>query len=81
VLWVLLGVAVVLVLVGGGLLMTSPTASGWFTCVGGMGGMPCTTPLKPERVLGAALSILGLLLIAASGGWVLGRRSALRRSR
>ncbi|MFP3465592.1 hypothetical protein [Leifsonia sp. SIMBA_070] len=76
--WVLLSAAAVMVLVGGGLLMTSPAPNGWFACVGGMGGMQCVTPLRPERVGGAVLAIVGLLLVAGVGGWVLGLRAGRR---
>ena len=81
VMWVLLGAAVVLVIVGAAVLLFSPVAFGW-TAYAPLSGESFSFsgmyPLTPERAAGAALSILGLLLAVGVIGWVLGRSAGRR---
>ncbi|MEN0085305.1 MAG: hypothetical protein AAGC66_11110 [Leifsonia sp.] len=81
--WVLLGAAIVLILVGAGLLASAPVPStfGWyaysplsdsaFSAAG-------TYAITPERAAGGGIAIVGLLLLVGVLAWVLGRRSGLR---
>ncbi|MFF1633253.1 hypothetical protein [Leifsonia sp. NPDC058248] len=81
VLWVLLAVAVVMVVVGAGVLLFAPASFGTF---GFFSGANATSfdfsgmyPVTLERAAGAACCIAGLLIVAAVLGWIFGRRSAL----
>ena len=82
--WGLLGVAVILLVMGAAVLLFSPVEFGWTAYAPlsdesfSFSGM---YPLTPERAAGGALAILGLLLIAGTGGWMLGRASRPARSR
>lgn len=77
--WVLLGAAVALVAIGGGVLLFAPVSFGW-TAYAPLSGASFSGmyPLTPERAVGAGLAAAGLLLAVAVGGWAVGRRSALR---
>ncbi|GAB3344385.1 hypothetical protein [Modestobacter lapidis] len=86
--WLVLGLGVVLAAAGVGVFWVTNLAPG------GGAGWSAYAPLEPGdpappgagwRVLwtrghlvGAALLVLGLLLLAAVGGWLLGRRSGGR---
>lgn len=82
--WLLVGFAVVLVVIGASVLLLSPATFGW-TLDAPLSGESFSFsgmyPLTPERATGGALAILGLLLIAAIAGWALGRRSDLAQGR
>lgn len=80
--WGLLGAAVILVSVGAGLLLFTPVSFGWFAYAplsGESFSFSGMYPLTPERGAGAGLTVLGMLIVAGVLGWVLGRRSGLRR--
>ena len=81
--WVLLGAAIVLTLVGAGLLISAPVPStfGWYAY------SPLSDPalspagmytITPERAAGASIAVVGLLLLVGVLAWLLGRRSGLR---
>lgn len=76
---VLLIAAAVLVAIGAAVLLFMPASFGW---VGYSTGASSSSfeftgmyPLTPERAIGAACCVAGLLLGAGVLGWVLGRRS------
>lgn len=79
--WMLLGAAAILVLVGVGLLLFAPVSFGWFAYAPlssesfSFSGM---YPLTPERTVGAGLAIAGLILAVGASCWMLGRRAGRR---
>ncbi|MFF1572628.1 hypothetical protein ACFVWR_07775 [Leifsonia sp. NPDC058292] len=82
---VVLGAAAVLVVTGVAVVLFAPFSTGWFSYTAGGGSVSFDFhgmyPLTPERAVGFACAIAGLLLVAGALGWVLGRRSAPTASR
>ncbi len=82
--WVVLGAAAILVLVGAGVLLFAPVTFGTFgwTAYAPLSGETFSFsgmyPLTPRRATGALCVIAGLLLVAGVLGWVLGRRAGRR---